>query len=323
MFNFSSNISYLLYRNSKEEIQIKVNEKWKHLNSVSEDEISLCRKNIFDDGRIKIQEIEFTRDANNFIQKFFAPFITSKLFTIELDPEYFKFDVYFEKQDSLFKPVTAKRVLNTNELNFAINANFFDKNFQPQGWVVKNGHLYNRKSNYYTGLFFIKGDKVYFGPSSLLNEVPGKVVSAAQAYPSVMKNGTVFKYIERSDNPHYNSYCANYRSLAGMKENGKIIFILSNKGGVLSFYEITQIAKKLNVRNATMFDGGLALQYAIKIEGFSEYFHAFNTQIDLPFLSIKRMRSPVYIGIGCRTKLTQFNHRFPFYLKLNYLKEIG
>jgi len=295
-YNITSNISYFLFRNSTESLIVKCDKELILLDKLSHRSISNCIKLVHSENGLKVYELSFCRVGENYLQKLYSRIISSTLVILEFDPNRFSFDVFFKK-DSHFFPETASEILNSNNLVFSVNANFFHKNHQPLGWVMKDGKVANERISEYKGYFFVKNDKPYFGPESLYNETSGQLRCAAQAYPAVMKNGQIFNYISNKANPFYDSYCANYRSLARMKRNGDIIFILSNKAGIISFTEISLIAKQLDVYHATMFDAGMALQYAFRSGKYSEYFEATNTVLNFPIKGLKRMRSPVFIGI--------------------------
>lgn len=295
-FNITSNISYLLFRHSTESLIVKCNTEWIFLDKLSDKRLSNYVNLIHSDSGLFIYELTFRRIGKNYPEKIYSRIISSKLLILEFDPNHFSFDVFY-KRNNRFSPETAKGILDSNNLIFSVNANFFDYERQPMGWVVKNGQAVNRKNPSYKGYFFVKNNKPYFGPESLYFEINGQPSCVAQAYPAVMKNGEIFGYITNKANPFYNSYCANYRSLAGMKRNGNIIFILSNKAGIISFTEISKIAKQFDVLHATMFDAGMALQYAFRSGKYSENFAATNTVINIPIIGLKRMESPVFIGI--------------------------
>jgi hypothetical protein len=98
-----------------------------------------------------------------------------------------------------------------------------------------------------------------------------------------------------------------YRNLIGEKEDGSIVCIASGNGGLLDVREISQLAKLIGVKHATLFDAGVALQYAFESPGYSMEFSAFNNQLDAgSFVDKVGMelfrknfiqRSPIYIGI--------------------------
>ncbi len=149
----------------------------------------------------------------------------------------------------------------------------------------------------WTGYFFVKEGKPWFGPRSLYDEVPGAATEASQGYPSIMKNHTVFSYVDLAPNRYYDGNKITYRALAGMRRDGVIVFVLSGNGGTMNVGEAAALALKLNVQHATLLDGGRALQYSLRLGGAALDFHAFNTTMDLSWKELAPERSPVFIGV--------------------------
>jgi hypothetical protein len=83
--------------------------------------------------------------------------------------------------------------------------------------------------------------------------------------------------------------------------------VVSGNGALLDVKEITQIAQKIGVYHASLFDAGSALQYHFKEGTYSLEFSAFNNSYDFGSffdrLTMKLFRkkfvqrSPVFIGI--------------------------
>ena len=100
-------------------------------------------------------------------------------------------------------------------------------------------------------------------------------------------------------------------------KNGKLVCILSNKGGLLSVKEISIIALKYGIVNAALFDGGAALQYQYTSEDFDLSFSALNNnfsfgeKIDEIFFTSANThfpaRSLVYLTIKHVTTTTKKN----------------
>jgi hypothetical protein len=98
--------------------------------------------------------------------------------------------------------------------------------------------------------------------------------------------------------------------LVGEKADGSIVFIASGNGGLLDVKEITQLAKLIGVKHATLFDAGIALQYAFNSPGYAMEFSAFNNYVDAgTFVDKVGMelfrknfiqRSPIYIGVSLK-----------------------
>ncbi|MEQ1751798.1 MAG: phosphodiester glycosidase family protein, partial [Prosthecobacter sp.] len=152
----------------------------------------------------------------------------------------------------------------------------------------------------WSGSFFVKGGRPYFGPKSLLDEVPGLIEEATQGYPSVMKNHTIFSYVDLKPDTYFDGSKITYRSLAGMRKDGTIVFILSGDGGVMNVSEAAELARKLDLQHATLLDGGRALQYSLMTEDGPWHFTALNTRLNFEHRWLEPQRSPVYIGVRRR-----------------------
>jgi len=123
-----------------------------------------------------------------------------------------------------------------------------------------------------------------------------------------MKNGIVFSYINKETYPYKKLWRKKtYRNLIGSKSNGNIVIVVSNDGALLSVKEITQIAKKFNVKNASLFDGGIALQYSFKSKNYKNNFSTLNNTFGISDLFEKltillfnkkfKQKSPVFLTI--------------------------
>jgi hypothetical protein len=123
-----------------------------------------------------------------------------------------------------------------------------------------------------------------------------------------MKDGIIFNYILAEIPPSKpSSKMKTYRNLIGNKANGNLVCIVSNEGGLISVKEISQIAKIYGVEQATLFDGGSALQYSFDDGDWSCTFSAIANSGYVPGI-IKRIlskrakstipaRSPVYLYV--------------------------
>jgi uncharacterized protein YigE (DUF2233 family) len=141
----------------------------------------------------------------------------------------------------------------------------------------------------------VKAGKPWFGPQTLFDETPGILQEATQGYPSLMKNHTVFPYVDLAPNKFFDGYRVTFRSLAGMRQDGTIVFILSGNGGMMNVSVVAALAQKLNVQHATVLDGGRALQYSVRLGRVSHDFTAFNTLVDVDWEGFEAERSPVFI----------------------------
>lgn len=221
----------------------------------------------------------------------------AEVHVVVVQPEHFEFSASYLPG---FQVTTARERLRTERLNFAITANFRDPKGRPLGYVYHQGKQVNAAFKEWSGSFFVKGGRPYFGPKSLLDEVPGPIEEATQGYPAVMKNHTVFSYVDQKPDAFFDGSKITYRSLAGMRRDGAVVFVLSGDGGVMNVSEAAELARKLDVQHATLLDGGRALQYSLSTEDGPWHFAALNTELDISRHPFDRQRSPVYIAVRKR-----------------------
>jgi hypothetical protein len=220
----------------------------------------------------------------------------AEVHVIAISPERFDFMTSYRPQ---FEVTTARERLAEEKLWFSLTANFRDPKGRPMGWVYHDGIRVNPPFGDWSGCFFVKGGKPYFGPKSLEAEVPGPLEEGSQVYPAVMKNHTIFSYVELKPDAFFDGSKITYRSLGGMRRDGTIVFLLSGDGGVMNVAEASELARKLDVQHATLLDGGRALQYSIRTQDGPWHFAAANTSLQLPWEldMMRRQRSPVFIGV--------------------------
>ena len=300
-FNLKNSITYFLTRNSDSQLFIKLEDKsWGDLKKLSANSLKRSIAIKISDDFFSCGQLIITRRLNTPIQKINHRLNPSKINIVEFSPENFEF---FASYFKYFKPATAKQMVRKDTLCFAINANLFENDFTPRGLIISRGEVLNEKYLKFKGYFFVKNGRPYAGPESLYRSISGRTEEAVQAGPAIMKNHQVFHYIVNSKGRYFYTGELNFRSLVGMKDNGNIVFIISDNGGIVSFQEIGIIAKKLGVKHATALDGGAALQYHIKYKSKQVSFHAFNNNIPFPGkLKMIRQRSPVYIGVKLRNE---------------------
>ena len=93
-----------------------------------------------------------------------------------------------------------------------------------------------------------------------------------------------------------NDHCQQ-ATLAGVKQNGAVVFIVSGNGGGMNVSEVATLAHQLNIQHATLLDGGRALQYVLKLGSVKHAFAAFNTSFEFPWKTLEPQRSPVFIAV--------------------------
>ena len=296
-FNLGSNLTLWAFRNSTAPLEVKTTRGWRAVSEVTMAELgeALTEQHLEPDFRWCTLPVR--RRATTPLQSFVSSFFGAEMNIVTISPNRFGFTTSF---DSSFKGTTARERMSTEQAHFTIVANFREPNGKPLGWVYHQGQLVHRPFPEWTGVFFVKQGRPWFGPKSLLDEVPGPIEEGTQGYPSVMKNHTVFSYVDRAPDKFFDGKKITYRSLAGMRRDGTIVFVLSGDGGVCNVAEVTELARKLDVQHATLLDGGRALQYSIRSRFGATHFHAFNTQFDFGPRWMRPQKSPVYIAVKPR-----------------------
>lgn len=267
---------------------------WKNTNAISHHEMDRALVKMAESKGATWSRLRVRRKADGTFQHLAQTCFNSEVNVIEFTPQHFQFATSFKEHFGL---TTARERLETDDLLFSITANFRDPKGKPLGLVFHEGQQRNSPFPAWTGYFFVKDGKPWFGPKSLFEESPGVLTEAAQGYPSLMKNHTVFSYVDLAPNKYFDGEKITYRAVAGMRQNGTIIFILSGNGGVMNVAEAAALAQKLNVQHATLLDGGRALQYSLRFSGNTFHFAAFNTGLNIKWKLLEPQRSPVFIAV--------------------------
>lgn len=294
-FNVRSNVTYYAFAKSTAPLQVRgADGGWRSLSEMSAKELVNALNRKAGHNGATWSRLEVRREALTGIQRAAQSLLEASVNVIEFQPQRFEFRTTFKEN---FVGTTARERLESERLIFAITANFRDPKGRPLGLVVHEGQQRNHAFPNWTGYFFVKDGRPYFGPKSLFEQTPGVLQEASQGYPSVMKSHTVFSYMDLAPNRYFDGEKITYRALAGVRQNGSVVFVLSGDGGVMNMAEVTELAHKLNVQHATLLDGGRALQYSLRFSGQTYHFAAFNTELDLDQKELAPQRSPVYIGV--------------------------
>ena len=297
-----SNIEYI-FKNDGELI-IQTVDGFKELDKTKN---NILLNEIFCDENAKIQSIEIKRKNESFIhavENFFNP---NKVIIIEFNSKN-HYSLTADIKNDL-APINTSQALKLSNSNFAINTNFYGES--AIGEIIINKKRYGNAQKDASGFFKVIDGKPIVGAKSLFNGNSGAVSYSCQAFPSVMKNGIVFPYIN-SEKPPYKKIwkLKTYRNLIGTLENGNLICVLSYSGGLLSVKEITTIAKKYGVTNASLFDGGAALQYEYNSKDFQLRFSALNNIFDFG-----EMIDKMFFTFGN----THFPTKSPVFLTIEHL----
>lgn len=292
--NLNSNLVAVAVRNSTQSLQILTKRgEWKTPTAMTPGDFAAAMIERHEEPGMRWSTLKVRRPGGmlaNMAQRAFG----AEVHVITLSPEQFDFMTTFRPKFAL---TTARERMSDGNFWFTITANFRDPKGRPMGWVYHDGRQVNQPFGDWSGCFFVKDGRPWFGPKSLLNDVPGLIDEGTQVYPSVMKHHTIFSYVELKPDEHFDGTKISYRSLGGMREDGTIVFVLSGDGGVMNVSEVTEIARKIDVQHATLLDGGRALQYSIRTDDGPWHFHAFNTDLPIQYKVLERQRSPVYIGV--------------------------
>jgi uncharacterized protein YigE (DUF2233 family) len=296
-FNLSSNLVAITARESKEPLEVRTRGGWKRVTEVSVADVNAALVERHREEGFRWSTLTVRRKPDGIAHRIAQGLFGAEVEVVWIAPENFDFATTYKDSFAL---TTAAERMEAENLWFSINANFRDPAGKPLGWVVHESRQVHPPFPKWTGCFFVKGGKPWFGPKSLLDEIPGEIEEGTQGYPSVMKDHTVFSYVDLQPDKYFDGKKITYRSLGGVKRDGSIVFVLSGDGGVMNVSEVSELAKKLEVRHATLLDGGRALQYSIRTGGGAWHFHAFNTALDFKHRLLRRQRSPVYIGVRRR-----------------------
>lgn len=298
VFNVRGNLTFLAFRDSTQPLELQLRSgEWKPAAEVSIVELHYALRDQAQMPGATWKTLRVRRRALDWKQQVTQSLFRSEVNVLEFEPEPFHFRTSYKDN---FEVTTARERMKSDLAVFSITANFRDPDGKPLGLVVHEGKQANRPFPAWTGYFFVKKGRPWFGPKSLFEEMPGVLEEASQGYPSVMKNHTVFPYVDMAPNRYFDGKKLTYRALAGVKQDGRVMFVLSANGGLMNVAEVAALAQKLNVQHATLLDGGRALQYSLKISGLPHHFHAFNTWLKLDHRLLQRERSPVFITVKRR-----------------------
>jgi exopolysaccharide biosynthesis protein len=293
VFNLRGNVTYLAFRHSTAPLEARLADgTWKTVTSLTMTELDRALVSQENTRIGSWKTLNVRRKSANLKQRTVQAFFDAEVCVIELSPEHFEFCASYQQD---FAPTTARERLKAEHAAFAITANFREPNGKPLGLVMHEGRQVNKPFGDWSGYFFVKAGKPWFGPESLFHEAPGVLQEAVQVYPSLMKNHTVFPYVNMAPNKFFDGNKITMRSLGGMRMDGAIVFILSGNGGMMNVSEVAALAKSLNLQHATLLDGGRALQYSLRLGGASHDFTAFNTLLEVDWEGFEPERSPVFI----------------------------
>jgi len=159
---------------------------------------------------------------------------------------------------------SARRIAQTTDADFVINANFFDGAKRPLGAVTSSGTtIQDAKPNSWQSIFLVTRDGT---PKIILpsqwRTYRAKTWMAAQAGPRLVVAGHT--------NRVHQSYSA-ARAGVCIAKDGSVLFFATPQQRKLDMYEITRVTRRgpedggLGCQDAMLFDGGHSTQ--IYLEG--------------------------------------------------------
>jgi hypothetical protein len=257
---------------------------------------------LHENENVKISQLIYDRENESVLEKAKDLFIDKKFLIFEFTLKN-EFGLYADIHNYL-QPLNTFEAREKANADFVLNTSFYSVENEGLNEIVIDNVKYGGLSRNASGFFKVIDGKPYAGPRSIFLTKKGAATHSCQAFPSVMKDGVIFNYLETlKANWRYKTY----RNLIGTKANGNLVCIVSNEGGLVSVNEISQIAKHYGVVNATLFDGGSALQYSFNDGDYSCSFSAIANSGFVPGF-IKRLirkksnsnvpaRSPVYLYV--------------------------
>jgi exopolysaccharide biosynthesis protein len=270
LFKVQSNLEYLFKNNG--DLMIQTLEGVKELDKVKS---NIKYNQIYTNENVNIQSIDFTRKNESFIHRIKNFISPNKVIIIEFESNN-HYSVTADVKNNL-APISSFQALKLANANFALNTNLYGRN--AIGEIIIEKKRYGYDDSDLSGFFKVINEKPIVGARSLFDKKIDNVSYSTQAWPSVIKNKKLWPYI-KDESYQFNWKKKTYRNLIGTLKNGKLVCVLSNKGGLLSVKEISTIALKYGVVNASLFDGGGALQYQYTSEDFDLSFSALNNNFD-------------------------------------------
>ncbi|MFM2169522.1 MAG: hypothetical protein RIS79_3893, partial [Verrucomicrobiota bacterium] len=193
-YNLNSNLVFLAVREAESKA-LKIRLKrgaWKSPTDLTPADLAAALIERHAEPGLRWASLHVQRDAGlraGMVQKLFG----AQVHVVTISPDRFDFMTTFQPR---FAVTTARERMNSENLWFSITSNFRYPSGKPMGWVYHDGIRHNTPFGDWSGCFFVKGGRPYFGPKSLEVEVQGPIQEGSQVYPAVMKNHTIFSYVE-------------------------------------------------------------------------------------------------------------------------------
>jgi exopolysaccharide biosynthesis protein len=143
----------------------------------------------------------------------------------------------------------------TNDYDFYVNSNYFDKSRHPLCGVIINGKVEKKIVNNRGGAFIVKNGKadIVFDPTN-------EVEYLSQTHIWLIKEGKINdKVLNQSHAKKKTS-----RLLIGKNRNQDIIVIHSNKSNFITMRELTTFALKQGITDAINLDSGPSVEVFLR-----------------------------------------------------------
>jgi|GEM_PF-4138147 len=250
----------------------KAGGEWVAVGGIERGDLTGAREVVCADHRLSFSRLHLRRQN---------PF---RINVFEFKPDAFHFQSVFLPEFALTTHDEMGRV--QPGLLFIINANYFDENLAPLGWVVHEGKTFNREASRLDGYFLVTDDgQPLVGSPQQRANVRGEIREAVQSYPSLLDEYRIQLDVLRGEARLAHAAERTWRALIGQLADGTLVFLVSDTGCTVDLRELAQMARGLNIRNAMALDGGGSVQYRFRY-GETEY-----------SFSVRGREVPVFIGV--------------------------
>lgn len=162
---------------------------------------------------------------------------------------------------SNFSQKTSKRAFSPKAFakstgsQLVINTTPFKKDGSPVGLIIEEGRLISQVNKKYAALAIYKEGNAYsariFDSQEEIDLNDSSLYLASGGFWTILRDGKINDFIDHKD----------YRSAAGLTDDGKTLFLMSGKK--LSYMDCAEILQKAGAQTAMQFDGGRSAQLII------------------------------------------------------------
>lgn len=193
----------------------------------------------------------------------------SALLLVRIDPKQLRLSALVPEDGSQKGGRDSVReMVNRSDAILGINTNFFDRDGQALGLLIRNGKLLHKAQaagKLLNGVLLVKGDEVKIEPRPIRAEsIDPKYYDAGfQSGPLLITNGKPAAIGGFPDE-------SNRRSAAALDRSGQLILLITRSrfpGLSLSETQRLLLCPELNIVSAINFDGGSSSQLYIRRSG--------------------------------------------------------